>query len=73
MILIDGSILEGGGQILRIALSLSALFKKPVKISKIRAGRKQPGLAAQHLASVELCKSLCNANVTGAIKGSTEM
>lgn len=38
-----------GGQILRMAISLSALLKKPVKIIKIRAGRKKDGLAAQHL------------------------
>lgn len=38
-----------GGQILRMAIALSALLRKPVKITNIRAGRKKPGLAAQHL------------------------
>lgn len=38
-----------GGQILRIAIALSALVRKPIKITKIRAGRKKGGLAAQHL------------------------
>lgn len=38
-----------GGQVLRIALCLSALYKIPVKIDNIRAGRPKPGLAAQHL------------------------
>ncbi|XP_076643068.1 RNA 3'-terminal phosphate cyclase [Halictus rubicundus] len=68
---IDGSLGEGGGQVLRIALCLSALYKIPVKIDNIRAGRPKPGLAAQHLKGVELLKSMCNADVQGAHIGST--
>ena len=41
---IDGSFMEGGGQILRIATALSVLLNKPIKISKIRAGRKDGGV-----------------------------
>ncbi|XP_043481959.1 RNA 3'-terminal phosphate cyclase [Leptopilina heterotoma] len=70
---IDGSLGEGGGQVLRIALSLSALYSIPIEIDGIRAGRPKPGLAAQHLKGVELVKELCNANVTGAHIGSTRL
>ncbi|CAK9796963.1 RNA 3'-terminal phosphate cyclase [Anthophora plagiata] len=70
---IDGSLGEGGGQVLRIALSLSALFKIPIKINNIRAGRPKPGLAAQHLKGVELLRNMCNAEVQGAHIGSTDL
>lgn len=46
---IDGSMLEGGGQILRMALAFSVLKQIPVRVFNIRAGRSNPGLRAQHL------------------------
>ncbi|MEM4677898.1 MAG: RNA 3'-terminal phosphate cyclase, partial [Acidilobaceae archaeon] len=46
---IDGSIGEGGGQILRTALAVSAITKIPIKIFNIRAKRENPGLRPQHL------------------------
>ena len=52
MIRIDGSAGEGGGQILRTALSLSLVTGKPFRIENIRAGRKNPGLLRQHLTAV---------------------
>lgn len=42
-----------GGQILRMSIALSALLKKPIKIIKIRAGRKNSGLAAQHMNGIQ--------------------
>jgi len=69
-LIIDGSHGEGGGQILRSALSLSAITGRPVRIEKLRANRKKPGLAAQHLASVRAAAMLCDAEVKGAELGS---
>lgn len=73
MIEIDGSYGEGGGQILRTAVSLSALAMEPVRVVKIRAGRPQPGLKSQHIAGVELAARLVKARVTGLKVGSTEV
>ncbi|MFQ6104363.1 MAG: RNA 3'-terminal phosphate cyclase [Candidatus Glassbacteria bacterium] len=70
---IDGSYGEGGGQILRSSLTMSAITGKPVRISNIRAGRKVPGLAPQHLAAVRVISSLFGAEVQGDQLGSTEV
>jgi RNA 3'-terminal phosphate cyclase (ATP) len=69
-LVIDGSYGEGGGQILRSSLSLSAITGRPVRIEKLRANRKNPGLAAQHLTSVRAAAMLCDAALTGAELGS---
>jgi len=73
MIEIDGSYGEGGGQILRTSISLSALTLKPVRVTNIRANRPQPGLKKQHLGGVELTAKLVNADVDGLKIGSTEV
>ncbi len=70
---IDGSHGEGGGQILRTSLSLSALTGRPVEIVKIRAGRSRPGLQPQHLASVRAAAGLCAAQSEGAEIGSVRL
>ncbi|XP_076260398.1 RNA 3'-terminal phosphate cyclase [Rhynchophorus ferrugineus] len=70
---IDGSLLGGGGQILRVALSLSCLRQVPVRIYNIRAGRPKPGLMEQHLKGVELLRKMCNAHVTGLHPGSCDL
>ncbi|MDP7976355.1 MAG: RNA 3'-terminal phosphate cyclase, partial [TACK group archaeon] len=49
MIELDGSLGEGGGQMLRTALGLSAVLGKPFFMKHIRAGRARAGLQNQHL------------------------
>jgi len=70
VIIVDGSYGEGGGQILRTALTLSALTGEPVRIENIRAGRRKPGLAAQHLTGVLAVAEICSAELEGAELGS---
>jgi RNA 3'-terminal phosphate cyclase (ATP) len=66
MIEIDGSRGEGGGQVLRTALALSAWLGRPFRMTNIRARRTQPGLKAQHLTAVEAVARICGATVEGA-------
>jgi RNA 3'-terminal phosphate cyclase (ATP) len=66
MIEIDGSLGEGGGQILRTALALALVTGKAIKIEKIRAQRAKPGLMPQHLKAVEAAAAVGNARVEGA-------
>lgn len=73
IIKIDGSFGEGGGQILRTSLSLSAITKKPFEIHSIRANRKTPGISHQHLQAVNATARICNAEVTGNTLRSTTL
>ncbi|MBN1812047.1 MAG: RNA 3'-phosphate cyclase [Anaerolineae bacterium] len=65
MLTIDGSHGEGGGQILRTALALSAITGRPMRIERIRAGRKNPGLRPQHLTAVHAAAAICGAQLEG--------
>jgi len=67
---LDGAQGEGGGQILRTALSLSLCTGTPFRIRNIRGGRKRPGLMRQHLTAVEAAAEICGAEVAGARVGS---
>ena len=60
---IDGSQGEGGGQVLRTAISLSAITGKPVKVTNIRAKRQNPGLRPQHKTGIEILGNLFRASV----------
>ena len=70
MVEIDGSLGEGGGQIIRTSVSLSAVTRRPVQIVNIRARRSKPGLQAQHLTAVRAVAALCDADLKGAEAGS---
>jgi RNA 3'-terminal phosphate cyclase (ATP) len=73
MLTIDGAMGEGGGQVLRTALALSAVTGKPFCIEGIRAGRSRPGLLRQHLTAVRAIAEVCGARVAGAELGSTRL
>jgi len=73
MIEIDGSFGFGGGQILRTAVSLSAITGKDCRIFNIRKGREKPGLAFQHLLGLQTLSQLCNGKLEGDFLGSQEV
>lgn len=73
MIEIDGAAGEGGGQVLRTALALSLLTRKPFRIVNIRAKRNKPGLLRQHLTAVQAAARVGEAAVDGAAIGATSL
>ncbi len=70
---LDGSYGEGGGQILRTALSLSVVARRPFRLTNIRSGRRNPGLLPQHLSAVRAAATISEATVAGDRLGSTEL
>lgn len=70
LIHLDGSTEEGGGQILRTAVALSAVTGIPFEITDIRKNRPKPGLKQQHLYGVKAAAELCNADMEGLELGS---
>ena len=57
--------LEGGGQIVRVAAALAAATGRETTVRSIRAGRPKPGLAAQHLAGLDMCRRACGGSFVG--------
>ena len=70
---LDGSHGEGGGQILRTALSLSTIVARAFRVVNIRANRQKPGLMAQHLCAVKAAAAISGAALSGDHLGSTEL
>ena len=73
MLTLDGSMGEGGGQILRTALALSVITGTPFRIENIRANRDKPGLRRQHLTAVRAAATICGGRVEGAEVDSREL
>lgn len=73
MIELDGSQGEGGGQILRSALTLSMITGAPFRIERIRAKRRKPGLLRQHLTAIEAAAAISGARVEGATAGAQSL
>jgi RNA 3'-terminal phosphate cyclase (ATP) len=72
-IVLDGSAGEGGGQILRTALSLSAITGRPFTIARIRANRLKPGLRPQHREAARAVAALVDAELSGDEVGSSRL
>ncbi|MEM3022511.1 MAG: RNA 3'-terminal phosphate cyclase [Candidatus Bathyarchaeia archaeon] len=70
LIEIRGDELEGGGQILRSSVALSALLGKPIRITNIRGKRPSPGMKAQHVTAIRALARICSAKVEGLELGS---
>lgn len=70
---LDGAQGEGGGQILRTALSLAMCTRQPMRIDNIRAKRQNPGLMRQHLTAVQAAAQICGAEVAGDFVGSRQL
>lgn len=73
MLTIDGTMGEGGGQILRTSLALAAVTGKAFRIERIRGKRAKPGLLRQHLTAVHAVAEICGARVAGAELGSSAL
>ena len=70
---IDGSFGEGGGQIVRTAVTLSCILNKPIKIKNIRKGRPNPGLKPQHMAALKILEKICDVSLDNVKVGSTDL
>jgi RNA 3'-phosphate cyclase len=73
MMEIDGSYGEGGGQVLRTSVAMSAVTSQAVKVFNIRANRPNPGLAPSHITSIEAVAQIADAEVDGLFPGSKEI
>lgn len=73
MLEISGDTGEGGGQIARMAIALAAVTGTPIRLTRIRAKRPKPGLAAQHLTALRAVAALAGGDIEGLALGATEV
>jgi RNA 3'-terminal phosphate cyclase (ATP) len=73
MLVIDGSMGEGGGQVLRTSLALALVTGQPFRMHSIRARRSKPGLLHQHLTAVRAAAAVGGADVHGDALGSSSL
>ncbi|OQE40236.1 hypothetical protein PENCOP_c006G06196 [Penicillium coprophilum] len=68
---LNGRTLEGGGQLVRIAIGLSALTGRPVSIDHVRANRGgKKGLKRSHVAAVKMLAEISGSKISGGEVGS---
>jgi RNA 3'-terminal phosphate cyclase (ATP) len=72
-LIIDGSRGEGGGQVVRSALALSAVTGRPFVMTNVRANRRKPGLKPQHMTAVRAAAKICSAEVVGNVLGADRL
>ncbi|MHA1898030.1 MAG: RNA 3'-terminal phosphate cyclase [Promethearchaeota archaeon] len=72
-LIIDGSMGEGGGSILRLSAGFSVLFRRPIIVKNIRANRTKPGLRLQHMLGLQALRDLTNGTLKGDFVGSTQI
>ncbi len=73
MIELDGATLEGGGQLFRTAMALSAVTQKSCRVFNIRKNRPKPGLSPQHLLGIQALSQLYNGRLEGDFLNSQDL
>lgn len=71
--MVDSATLEGGGQVVRVAMALACLTGRGVLLTNIRAANAAPGLRRQHITSLKLLQDMCGARMGGARVGSVSI
>jgi RNA 3'-terminal phosphate cyclase (ATP) len=71
-ITIDGSMGEGGGQVLRTAITLACIMKKSLRVYNVRGKREKPGLQRQHITCILAASHICEGILTGCELESNE-